>query len=217
MLRFNDPRIDFNVKFRDYDFIVEKLDNEHVFLSFTSLLNAKELSDPDKLEKLCEGFEEWDARICDFIMEPKAFLSCTYDVKYIINTDDKYGFDTNLYLRQLTSNNSKKEGANIAYSSLRRSYFDMKFPRKYHDFENFKMWFFGGRNHMDFKVLIDKIKNSRPVEMPCTVSHCFIEGVIDSFIVRNKKYTLAEAISYLVKVHCEEPPNYEKSFKEHAT
>lgn len=198
---------EYDVESLNRDTALEDLERTQVYLTCTKLFNAEKLEDYQELEKMCEGFEEWDARFCAMSFFPVGFMSLPYPKFYIINTDDEYGYDTNMFLTKSALVTSSEDDQKRGYNSIRKSSCEMEFPRKYHDFERFKMWFIDTfPDDFDLRLLVDKIITREPAEVPCLVSYCFIEGVIDSFIVRNKKYTLAETIRFMLDEFGKDPP-----------
>lgn len=187
---------DFDIKYElDNDSVIKKMETQPVFLHSTRLLNREELKDQSKLSKICEKFEKWDARFCKLVIRTEPVFHIYLFGDYIINPEDEYGFNTNTFLTKLISSCESKENySKDTCFSVWQNSCELAFPRSYQDFQNHKLWVFGLQPptslELHLKDLVEKIISSKPVEIPCKVSYCYIEGVIDCFIGRTKTLAL---------------------------
>lgn len=190
-----DPN-EFDIHYKSYQHMTGLIDKKIIFTYLNNDISTNRLKEylcrTDQKE-ISRQFEDWDARYCEYTIEVPGEKPVSG--KYIFNTEGKYGYDTKTYFMKLVSN----ELTDIDEVLESRP----RFPKNYSDFKNFKIWAYLNCvfNEEPFNsaplLFYEKISLTRPVEIPCYVTHCLIDGIIDVLIIRNKNYTLAEALEVL--------------------
>lgn len=198
---------EFDIHFKGYQHMTELTDNKIVFKSFHKHdLNINRLRDylNSNREVASQKFEDWDARYCEFEMEVPEVLEKPISGSYIINTEGKYGYDTNTYLSKLLSGELMDDGFMNDTPEKTEIFHNQWFPERYFDFKRFKLWSYVGFVWKEEPfttpsfLLFEKIITKRPIEIPCYITYCFIYGVIDCLIIRNKNFTLTEALEVVL-------------------
>lgn len=218
---------EFNIRYREYEQMAQMADNQIVFLCIKNLINVEKLRKCYKMEELCKRFSEWDAMFCEYELEVPGVLEKPLRFNYIVNTEGKFGFDTQTYLKKLASKELKDDGYKSLKNSELKKFSKQLFPKQYSDFEIVKLWGYTnsaprGKPPLLYKsdlLLFEKLSLTKPNAIPCYVSYCFVEGLLDCFIVRNKNYSLARALEEVLDGRYinrwlednEDPPDYEES------
>lgn len=207
-----------DINYKGFQYMTNMLDQKIVFRSRCEYINMEKVRNYG-VDEICKRFKEWDGRFCEFEIEVPSVVSKSLPGFYFINSVGKYGFDTRTYLTKLISNELMDEGFITWTSDEDLIYKSRLYPKSYWEFERFKIWYYLHTTmehdrppiRMDAFLFFEKICSTRPNEIPCLISYCCIDGVLECFMIRNKNFSLKMALEVAlndVEVN-DNPPRYD--------
>lgn len=204
-------------------------DEKYICYGSIGYIDLEKIQDYD-IEELGKKFGDWDARMCRFeIIVPKLNIHRPLKARYIINAEGKDGSDTSVYIKKLQAGEFKNDELFPCLGNPRETFPKIKSPKSkwvgtYDEFEKTRIWlqrlepspldkseFF-----LSYRCILEKLRIAKLPEIQCYASNCYIDGVMQISVYRNKKYSLGQALQELIKrkiAKREKPPSYEESFE----